>query len=100
MRSPDTLTITVRPLDARATEYLASCHSELYGADFCRRFPDSITGAFALHCFADMLHDRYSKPVVFDLDHAPAGVHATALLEVLADSVPQPHAGALLRRAG
>ena len=100
MRLLDTLTVTVRPLDAQATEYLASYHSELYGADFCVRFPDSITGAFALHCFADMLHDRYAKRVVFDLDHTPAGVRTTALLEVLADSVPQRHAGGLLRKAG
>ena len=43
--------------------YVASFSSELLGATFSVVFPETITGAVALHAFAEMIRNHYGHAV-------------------------------------
>ena len=47
---------------------LASFHSDLIGATYAVVFPESITGAVALHRFARMIESEYGKRIELRID--------------------------------
>lgn len=58
--------------DSKSDTYVARYASPLLGAVYTVEFPDSVTGAVALHYFAEMLKSRYplagATHFVFPLD--------------------------------
>ena len=55
--------IRVYPLRENPSQYVAAFHSEVLGATFSVTFKETITGAVALHTFAEMLREHYGCPV-------------------------------------
>ncbi len=67
------LSVSIRPVPDRADTLIALFSSPILASAFSVVFPDSITGALALHDFAEMLRLRYGKPVepILDTDLFP-----------------------------
>ena len=84
MTSKNRLTVTVRPVPDGSGSYLAMFSSPVLSATFCVVFPDSITGALALHEFSDMLHLRFDQSVEFHLDTDLIPAKSKAMRDVLA----------------
>ena len=63
-------------------ECVASFRAELLGATFSVLFPESLTGAIALHRFAAMIEAQYGKPVELRLDE-PFLPQSKAVAEIL-----------------
>ena len=57
-----TLKVTIEPADGRGT-YIARFQAELLQATFSVEVADSITGAVALHAFAEMLRHFYGNNI-------------------------------------
>jgi hypothetical protein len=54
------------------------------GATFSVRLPDSITGAFSLHAFAEMVRLYYGKPVDLVLENDLFPVKSKAVEDLIA----------------
>jgi hypothetical protein len=55
--------IQVYPVPNSCNHYVAVYASEFLGATFSVVFPETITGAVALHTFAEMIRNQHDKPV-------------------------------------
>lgn len=55
--------IQISPVVDRPGHYVASIPSEPLGATFSVMFPETITGAVALHAFAEMIRNHYGHAV-------------------------------------
>ena len=76
------LTITIRPVpDDR---YVAMFSSPVISATFSVVFPDSITGALALHDFAEMIRLRYERDIEIELNVDEFIPRSKAMEDVLA----------------
>ena len=88
------LTVTIRPVPDDPGHYIATFDSPVLSSTFCVVFPDSVTGAIALHDFADMLHQHFGRPVELHLDTELFPVRSRAMEDVLAamreNKVPIP----------
>ena len=51
--------IRVYPLPERRSHFVATFHSDILDATFSATFRETITGAVALHSFAEMLRKNY-----------------------------------------
>ena len=80
----DRLAVTVRPAPDQSGTYLAIFTSPVLGSTFSVIFPDSITGALALHDFAEMVRLRYEKPVELVLETDLFPMRSKAMEDVLA----------------
>ena len=78
------LTVTIRPVPDKCDTYVAMFDSPVLSSTFCVVFPDSITGALALHEFADMLQMRFGRSVELHLDTDLFPVRSKAMDDVLA----------------
>jgi len=78
------LTVKIRQVPQRSDSYVAHLSSPILGSTFSLLFPDSITGALALHSFAEMLRLHYGKPVQLQLDNDLFPVKSEALQDILA----------------
>ena len=56
-------TIQVYPVPDSRNQYVAVFSSEFLGATFSVTFPETITGAVALHTFAEMIRKQYGPAV-------------------------------------
>ena len=56
-------TIQVYPVSDSRSQYVAVFSSEFLGATFSVMFPETITGAVALHTFAEMIRKQYGPAV-------------------------------------
>ncbi|MCK4516140.1 MAG: hypothetical protein KAU31_12835 [Spirochaetaceae bacterium] len=56
-------TIQVYPVSDSRDQYIAVFASEFLGATFAVMFPETITGAVALHTFAEMIRKQYGPAV-------------------------------------
>ncbi len=56
-------TIQVYPVPDSRNQYVAVFASEFLGATFAVMFPETITGAVALHTFAEMIRKQYGPAV-------------------------------------
>jgi hypothetical protein len=54
-------TIQVHPVPNSRNKYVAAFTSEFLGATFAVTFPETITGAVALHTFAEMIRKQYGE---------------------------------------
>ena len=78
------LTVKIRRVPERTDTYVAHLSSPFLGSTFSLLFPDSITGALALHSFAEMLRLHYGNPVQLQLDNDLFPVKSEALQDILA----------------
>ena len=78
------LTVTIRPVPDRSCAYVAIFSSPVLGSTFSVVFPDSVTGALALHDFAEMLRLRFEKPVELVLETDLFPMRSKAMEDVLA----------------
>ena len=78
------LTVTIRPVPDDPGRYIATFDSPVLSSSFCVVFPDSVTGAIALHDFADMLHQHFGRSVELHLDTDSFPVRSKAMDDVLA----------------
>ena len=70
---------------------LASFHSDFIGATYAVVFPESITGAVALHRFARMIENEYGKKTELTIDDEFFPLRSRMveeLLQSIAEKVP------------
>lgn len=84
MKMNSLLTVTIRHVPDESGSYIAMFSSPVLASTFSVVFPDSITGALALHEFADMLHMRFGRPVELCLDTDLLPPHSKAMNDILA----------------
>ena len=84
MTTNNRLVVTVSPVPDDSGSYVAMFSSPVLSSTFCVVFPDSITGALALHEFSDMLHLRFDRSVEFHLDTDLDPMTSKAMRDVLA----------------
>lgn len=84
MTRNERLAVTVRRVPDDSESYVATFASPVLSSTFCVVFPDSITGALALHEFADMLRLRFGRSVELRLDTDLFPVKSKAMRDVLA----------------
>ena len=84
MRRNDRLTVTIRQVPDDADTYVAMFASPVLASTFSVVFPDSITGAIALHDFANMLHLHFGRSVELRLDTDLFPPRSKAMEDVLA----------------
>ena len=78
------LSVTVQSVSGRQGEYLAYFRSEPLDATFSVFFHDNLTGAIALHEFADMIRRRYKVAEVrLELSDQALVFRSQAVLDVL-----------------
>lgn len=86
------LTVTIRPVPDATHTYIAMFSSPVLSSTFSVVFPDSITGALALHEFADMLSTRFGQRVELNVDTELIPPRSKAMDDILAamkeESVP------------
>ena len=79
--------IKVSPVHGNNGHYVAAFSSDVLGATFSVVFPETITGAVALHTFAEMIRGHYgysveiSLPDVFGVSLSPPVQEIAATLE-------------------
>ena len=83
MRSNRTPVITIAGVDDNPDNFVATFRSEFLGATYAVLFPQTVTGAVALHRFATMISSQYGKQVEIQIpnDHYP--VRSKAIRDIL-----------------
>ena len=76
--------VAVTRVPEKPDTYLAHFSSSFMGATFSVLFPDSITGALALHGFAEMLRLYYGRPVELVLEHDLFPMKSKAVEDIIA----------------
>ena len=84
MMNRNRLFITIRPVPNEPDRYIAMFSPPVLSSTFSVVFPDSITGALAVHDFAEMLRLRYERPVEIELETDPVPPRSKAMEDVLA----------------
>ena len=73
--------IRIAPVDGSSDRYIAAFTSEALEATFSVVFRENVSGAVALHSFAEMIRSRYDiAPQLTVVDHIPSNV---AVLDVV-----------------
>ena len=75
--------IRVYPLPERRSQYVATFHSDVLDATFSVTFRETITGAVALHTFAEMLRKKYGCAFEIAIMDGFGLPHNSALRDVL-----------------
>ena len=84
MNRNNRLSVTIRRIPDDSNTYIATFDSPVLSSTFCLVFPDSVTGAIALHDFADMLHQHFGRSIELHLDTDLFPVRSKAMDDVLA----------------
>ena len=84
MTNNSQLTVTIRRVSDDSDRYVAAFDSPVLASTFCVVFPDSVTGAIALHDFADMLHQHFGRSMQLHLDTDLVPARSKAMDDVLA----------------
>ena len=82
--SNNRLAVTVRRVPGDEDAYIAFFSSPVLSSTFSVVFPDSITGALAVHDFAEMLRLRYGRPAEIRLETDLFPPRSKAVEDVLA----------------
>ena len=78
--------IRIAPVDDSSNRYIAIFTSETLGATFSVVFKESVTGAVALHSFAEMVRSRYgTAPELTVVDRLPQGIAVSDVMKTLDD---------------
>jgi hypothetical protein len=84
MEEKKNIRISIHPVEDHPGYYLAYFRSEFLDATYTVFFKDTITGAMALHSFAEMIRRRYQeKEVDFLLSEQELPFRNEALLDVV-----------------
>ena len=75
--------IKVSPVHDNPGHYVAAFSSDVLGATFSVVFPETITGAVALHIFAEMIRGYYGHAVEISLPD-PFGVSLSPFMQGIA----------------
>ena len=76
--------IRIAPVDGTSDRYIATFTSEALCATFSVVFKETVTGAVALHSFAEMLRSRYGvAPELTVVDRFPQGIAVSDVLKTL-----------------
>lgn len=71
-RNDNTLHIRIAPVDGFSDRYIAVFRSEALNATFSVMFQENVSGAVALHSFAEMIRGHYNaSPELTVVDHIP-----------------------------
>lgn len=78
--------IRIAPVDDSSDRYIAVFTSEAVDATFSVVFRETVTGAVALHSFAEMIRSRYGvAPELTVVDRQPQGIAVSDVLKTLDD---------------
>ena len=89
MRSSRTPVTTVAGVDNDPDRFIASYHSEFLGATYAVVFPQTVTGAVALHRFATMISSQYGRQVEIQIPNDLYPVRNKAIRDIL-NSISEP----------
>ena len=89
MRSSRTPVITIAGVDDDPDRFIASYRSEFLGATYAVVFPQTVTGAVALHRFATMISSQYGKQVEIQIPNDLYPVRNKAIKDIL-NSIAEP----------
>ena len=89
MRSSRTPVITIAGVDDDPDRFIASYRSVFLGATYAVVFPQTVTGAVALHRFATMISSQYGKQVEIQIPNDLYPVRNKAIKDIL-NSIAEP----------
>jgi len=76
-------TIRIQPIDKRPGRFIASFNAEFLNATYALTFSESVTGALALHRFAQMIENQYGKQVNIQLPDELLPFRSEAVQDIL-----------------
>lgn len=77
------LTIRIQAIAEKPGQFIASFNAEFLNATYALTFGESVTGALALHRFAQMIEDQYGKQVIIQLLDEVPPFHSEAVQDIL-----------------
>ena len=84
MQRNNTPRIRIAPVDGSSDRYIAAFRSEALNATFSVVFPENVSGAVALHSFAEMIRSHYNvSPELTVVDHIPSNMAISDVLRSL-----------------
>lgn len=89
MRSKRIPVITIAGVDGTPDRFIATFRSEFLGATYAVLFPQTVTGAVALHRFATMISSQYGKQVEIQIPNDLYPVRNKAIKDIL-NSIAEP----------
>ena len=89
MRSNRTPVITIAGVDDNPDNFVATFRSEFLGATYAVLFPQTVTGAVALHRFATMISSQYGRQVEIQIPNDLYPVRNKAIRDIL-NSIAEP----------
>ena len=76
--------IRIAPVDGSSDRYIAAFTSEAFNATFSVVFRENVSGAVALHAFAEMIRGYYDiTPELTVVDHLPSSMAVSDVLRTL-----------------
>ena len=76
--------IRIAPVDGSSDRYIAAFTSEALNATFSVVFHENVSGAVALHSFAEMIRSHYNvSPELTVVDHIPSNMAISDVLRSL-----------------
>ena len=76
--------IRIAPVDGDSDRYIAVFRSEALNATFSVVFQENVSGAVALHSFAEMIRSHYNmSPELTVVDHIPSNMAVSDVLRSL-----------------
>lgn len=83
-RNNNTPRIRIAPVEGSSDRYIAVLRSEALSATFSVVFQENVSGAVALHSFAEMIRSHYNvSPELTVVDHIPSNMAVTDVLQSL-----------------
>ena len=76
-------TIRIQPITEKPGRFIASFNAEFLNATYALTFGESVTGALALHRFAQMIEDQYGKQVTIQLPDELLPFRSEAVQDIL-----------------
>ena len=89
MRSNRTPVITIAGVDDDPDQFVATFRSEFLRATYAVVFPQTVTGAVALHRFATMISSQYGRQVKIQIPNDLYPVRNKAIRDIL-NSIADP----------
>jgi hypothetical protein len=89
MRSNRTPVITIAGVDGDPDSFVATFRSEFLGATYAVLFPQTVTGAVALHRFATMISSQYGRQIEIQIPNDLYPVRNKAIKDILS-SIAEP----------
>ena len=76
--------VRIAPVDTgKDGRFIASFNAEVLGATYAVIFPETVTGAIALHRFVQMIEQQYGKQAEIRLADELLPFHSEAITDVL-----------------